>query len=416
MARTRIGLYPPSVMPGIPQLGTKPVGWTETTFGDSLRVVQRPAQIKDDDDYLLVVAKRSRGGIVSRGNLQGREIKTKSQFYINAGDFLISRRQIIHGACGIVPSELDGAIVSNEYDVLLPNDNLIIDYLNYFTHTVYFQQTCFHSSVGVDVEKMIFRLGQWFDNKIYLPPLEEQRKIAAILSTWDAAIGLVEQLIAALGRRKQALMQLLLTGAVRFAGFEGAWEETELKEVVTMLSGGTPSKENPDYWNGEIPWISAKSMHSIYVSDSEDKITLEGARNGSRLVPAETVLILVRGSMLFKRIPVCLTTREVAFNQDLKALISRGKISPTFLLYSLIAQENQILSQIEITGMGAGKISSDILSLMPISIPPQNEQNKISETLKLCDAELDTLREYSGTLREQKRGLMQQLLTGAVRV
>ena len=198
----RKSIYPPSVTPGIPRLGEKPEGWVETTFGEVLQVVQRRTEVADDTEYQLVNAKRSRGGIISRERLLGRQVLTKTQFLVRTDDFLISKRQIIHGACGIVPASLDGALVSNEYATLRVKDALLLDYLRYFTHTVYFQQTCLYASVGVDVEKMIFRLGDWLKYKVHLPPISEQRKIAAILGTWDEAIALTERRIAAGQQRK----------------------------------------------------------------------------------------------------------------------------------------------------------------------------------------------------------------------
>lgn len=162
----RKNLYPPSVTPGIPKLDQKPAGWIETTFSDVLRVVQRHVKMEDDTEYQLVIAKRSRGGIVPRSVLKGRDILTKTQFYIKSGDFLISRRQIIHRACGIVSLELDGAIVSNEYSTLRVKEGLLLEFLTYFCHTTFFQQTCFQASVGVDVEKMIFNLNDWLKYKV----------------------------------------------------------------------------------------------------------------------------------------------------------------------------------------------------------------------------------------------------------
>ena len=79
----RNALYPPSVKPGIPKLGNKPKGWIETTFGDVLQVVQRPAQIEDDVEYQLVTAKRGRGGIVPRQILTGKKILTKIQYFLS---------------------------------------------------------------------------------------------------------------------------------------------------------------------------------------------------------------------------------------------------------------------------------------------------------------------------------------------
>src|SRR5262249_31751020 len=146
-----------------------------------LQVQKRSVELQDDKVYQLVVAKRNRGGIEPREKLLGREIKTPTQFAVHQGDFVISRRQIIHGACGVVPPSLDGAIVSNEYAVCRVNGKLNIDFLKYLTHTLYFQQTCFHASVGVALEKMIFRLERWLTFPFVIPPISEQEAIAKLL-------------------------------------------------------------------------------------------------------------------------------------------------------------------------------------------------------------------------------------------
>ena len=151
---SRSSLYPPSVDPGFPSLAARPEGWQRTTFGNIVEVVERPVKLDPDRIYKLVTAKRSRGGIVLRSEMQGIDVLTKTQFETKAGDFLISRRQIIHGACGIVPKDLDGAVVSNEYSTLRTRPSLCMEYLRHYSHTPYFQRTCFHSSHGVDVESL----------------------------------------------------------------------------------------------------------------------------------------------------------------------------------------------------------------------------------------------------------------------
>jgi restriction endonuclease S subunit len=204
-----------SYLAGIPKLGPLPSEWREVVFQDVLEVVERPVSLQDDEAYQLVTAKRSRGGIVPRETLLGRQILTKSQFHVATGDFLISRRQIIHGACGIVPSSLDGAIVSNEYATLRVKDGLLLDYLRYLTHTDYFQMTCFHASVGVAIEKMVFRLEEWLKHKLHLPPVKEQRRIASCIGWLEHEILLLAKYRDALKKQKKALMQLLLTGKIR---------------------------------------------------------------------------------------------------------------------------------------------------------------------------------------------------------
>ena len=129
----RSSQFPPSVNPGIPKEQKPPKGWKLMKFDKILRVVERPAKLLDEIEYQLVTAKRNRGGIIHRENLIGKKILTKNQYYLRSGDFLISRRQIVHGACGIVPGWLDGAIASNEYATLLPNNDILLEYLSYYS-------------------------------------------------------------------------------------------------------------------------------------------------------------------------------------------------------------------------------------------------------------------------------------------
>jgi len=207
--------FPPSVQPGMPQLPATPKGWRKTTLAQHLREVVRPAKLVADQSYRLVTVRRSRGGVDERSVLLGSEIKTPTQFYVKSGDFLISKRQIVHGACGIVPPELDGAIVSNEYAVLNTTDDLDPRFLRYLSETAYFQQTCFHSSVGVHVEKMLFRLDKWLKWPINLPPLDEQQRIVRLLDTATEQEAAAHKQLGLLKEEKRALMQDLLTGKRR---------------------------------------------------------------------------------------------------------------------------------------------------------------------------------------------------------
>jgi type I restriction enzyme S subunit len=242
--------YPPSICPGIPRLGKCPCGWTRRTFGQILRVVERPAAIEDDTEYQLVNAKRNRGGIVARERLKGREIKTKDQYIVRAGDFLIANRQIIHGACGIVPLALDGALVSGEYTVLHAKDGLSLQWFTAFTHTPYFQLTCFHSSIGVDVEKMVFKLALWLKHTLHVPPIHEQRKIAEILSAWDEAITQNSSLITEAKRRKKSIAQKILSGKRRLPGASGKWKGMRIGAFANCLAGGTPRTSVREYGGG----------------------------------------------------------------------------------------------------------------------------------------------------------------------
>lgn len=213
--RVRSGNLPPSVQPGVPRLPATPVGWERKTFGHHLVETSRPVVLSPEVEYELVTVKRSRGGVTSRGRLRGADIKTSSQSLVRAGDFLISKRQIVHGACGLVPESLDGAVVSNEYVGFTSDGGLDLKFLCCLSETIYFQQACFHSSIGVHVEKMIFNTERWLKFPINLPPLEEQRRIVRKVDDASREIALRTAALEKLKLEKAGLMQELLIGKRR---------------------------------------------------------------------------------------------------------------------------------------------------------------------------------------------------------
>lgn len=219
------GGFPGSVQPGIPTLPPAPAGWRRIHLGDHLSEVRRPVALVDDQSYTLVTVKRSRGGVQAREVLRGMEVKTPSQFYVHAYDFLISKRQIVHGACGIVPEELHGAVVSNEYAVLNSDGEVDLRFLRYLSESRYFQQTCFHSSIGVHVEKMIFKTERWLSWPFNIPSLARQQRIVEILDAAGLEVASISRQLDALKREKAALMAQLLTGKRRVHSFVSAVEE-----------------------------------------------------------------------------------------------------------------------------------------------------------------------------------------------
>lgn len=161
---------------------------------------------------------------------------------------------------------------------------------------------------------------------------------------------------------------------------ESSWKTYKLGDLTKWSSGGTPKKSEASYWGGDIPWISASSMDGHLYSDSKLRITNKGLANGSRLAPKNSILLLVRGSILHQKIQVGLATKPVAFNQDVKCLVPDEEIlDPWYLLLWFKAKEQELLTLVESTGIGAGKFDTKLLSEYPIDIPPANELKKIRE-------------------------------------
>ncbi|MCG6138176.1 MAG: restriction endonuclease subunit S [Nostoc sp. LLA-1] len=202
---------------------------------------------------------------------------------------------------------------------------------------------------------------------------------------------------------------------LRFPEFKGDWQSKTLEELAEWSSGGTPSKEKLDYWNGDIPWISASSMYYDILFDSDQKITELGLENGSRLATKGSILILVRGSILYNRIPMGIAGRDLAFNQDVKCLKIHNKRELFFLFYWLKANENFLKSLVSGTGIGAGKLDTSQLKELILFKPFIEEQEKIASFLRAVDRRLSQLRRKQELLQTYKRGVMQKIFSQEIR-
>ena len=168
------------------------------------------------------------------------------------------------------------------------------------------------------------------------------------------------------------------------------WQQTTLGEVVSFKGGGTPSTEMAAYWNGDIPWVSPKDMKSSEVGDSIDKITPEAIENSAAsLIPKDAILIVVRSGILARTIPVAITTRPLAVNQDIKALCPNGDVDPRYLHYFMQMSEPDILKLVT-RGATVHRLSTDSLKTLKFAKPPLAEQQRIVAILDEAFAGLAT--------------------------
>lgn len=380
---------PPSIDPGIPTLpSTPPPGWTRINVRGLFEVIERPVKLEPEQAYELVVARRNRGGIESRGKLKGKAIKVPQQFLVQADDFLLSNRQISHGGCGIVPAELSGAIVSGEYTVLRPTSVLLLDYLRHLTHARYFQQICFHSSVGVHVEKLVFRPDVWMAWEIDLPGLDEQRMIAAVLQECDNAIAATDALVAAKREARKGLMQRLLAhvpNRVELTNF------ARLRKVAVNEAGDSIELENIEAGTGQL-------LGTTRIGESRRFRFEPGDTLFGRLRPYLDKRILAKVAGL------CSTEIWVL------AADTRKCLSPFLYLLTQTA-EFKAAASIQ-SGSKMPRAEWDVVSAAPLPLPSLDEQDRIVTILGGADREIELLADQAAARRRQKRGLMQKLLTG----
>lgn len=253
---------------------------------------------------------------------------------------------------------------------------------------------------------------------IAYPELYEQRAIAVALSDVDFLISGLDQLISKRRDIKQAAMQQLLTGQTRLPGFSGKWEDCRLDELGTWKGGMTPSMQNPSYWReGTVPWISSGDVKSVRLTTTGFSITALAVKSGTTtLLPANSIVIVTRSGILRKYLPVAMNMIPMAINQDIKALIPNEKVIPTYLLHVLIGSSEKILARCLKSGTTVESIEFPWLKAFTVPTPSLAEQTAIAAILTDMDSVLAALEDRRDKTRAIKEGMMQELLTGRIRL
>jgi type I restriction enzyme S subunit len=279
-------------------------------------------------------------------------------------------------------------------------------YLSYLLRTIDFQSHSGKSGVPGVNRNDLHRL------YVVIPPIPEQRAIAAALADVDGLITALDRLIAKKRAIKQATMQQLLTGKTRLPGFGGAWETKRLGEVLEkVVGGGTPSRSNPNFWGGDIPWVTVKDFVTFHPHRTQESITKEGlSKSASNLIPSGTLITSTRmalGKAVIYKV-------DVSINQDLKALFTRQNVSVQYLYYWF----EYHASTLEEMGSGStvkGLALNDLKSI-EFMLADFAEQRAIAAVLSDMDAEIAALEQRRDKTQAIKQGMMQQLLTGRVRL
>ena len=397
--------------------GIFPVDWNTQKMKQWVALAERPVTLEDDKKYRLVTVRRGFGGVDLRGEYLGKDILVKNYFKVRQGDFLISKRQIAHGACGVVPESLDGAVVSNEYNVFIPNQGTNIEMFNLMMRLPHYTRLFYLMSDGVHIEKLLFKTQDWMRRQLAMPPIEEQRKIAAILTTQDKVIELKEKRLAQKQRQKKYLMQQLLTGKKRLPGFSEEWKIKPLKKLTEKQR-----KKNNGFQYRLI--LSNSAQHGIVSQDQEfDKeIANEERIDGYYIVIPGAFVYNPRISVTAPCGPINVNeTGETGIMSPLYTVftISSPQISQDFLKYYF--QSSCWYKYVKgVANYGARhdriSISDGDFFDMPIPLPTKEEQSYIAKVLSASNREIELLQQDIEQEKQKKKALMQLLLKGIVRV
>lgn len=258
--------------------------------------------------------------------------------------------------------------------------------------------------------------------EILEPPLPEQQKIATILTSVDTVIEKTRAQIDKLKDLKTGMMQQLLTQGFGHTEFKDspvgripkAWAVAAIADIARLTSGGTPNRENSDYWNGDVLWVKTGEINYQTILDTEEKITVLGLKESSaKLVPAGAILMAMYGQGI-TRGKVAKLGVPAAMNQACLAMIPNNQVINDFLYYFLSREYFNLRSMVQ---EGAQKnLSASIVKEILLPVPPRKEQQKIVDVLQSIDTKIMTASQKLISVEQTKKALMQDLLTGKVRV
>jgi type I restriction enzyme, S subunit len=195
-------------------------------------------------------------------------------------------------------------------------------------------------------------------------------------------------------------------------GIPQDWDVVSIGEICNVTSGGTPSRNKPEYWDGNIPWVKTGEINYCEIKDTEEKITQEGLCNSSaKLVPRGTLLMAMYGQGV-TRGKVAMLGIDAALNQACLAILQSEKICNEFLYYCLTREYQNL------RGIGnettQKNLNASIVKEVKVPLPPLLEQKKIAEILSSVDEAIASTQAVIDQTRKVKQGILQQLLTRGI--
>lgn len=330
----------------------------------------------------------------------------KSQ--LKKGDILIAR----HGSNGhgVIYDKNDEANSLNFVIVHLIDNEYLNSYLVYCLDTNIVREQIEAATAG-STQKVINTkaIGELIVPK---PNILEQQRIASALTSIDNLISSLGKLIEKKKNIKQGAMQQLLTGKIRLKEFTEPWVYRKISEIATTSSGGTPSRSIPNYYYGDIKWFTTTELKDNYLYDSVEHITREALNNSSaKMFSANTILMAMYGATIGK----LGVLKEPSTTNQACCAIKCNDIVEIFLFYILLYNRKSIIEK----GCGAGQpnISQAIVNELSFLVPPcEKEQQAIANILSKMNNEITALEAKRAKYEAIKQGMMQQLLTGKIRL
>tara|TARA_R110000868_G_scaffold38928_9_gene135942 strand:- start:907 stop:2169 length:1263 start_codon:yes stop_codon:yes gene_type:complete len=403
------------------QLGEIPDDWKRVRLSDVMKVRQGLQIAISERLKTPTVTSKEYITIQSiKKTEQGREyVEAPTQRVIcEKEDVLMTRT----GNTGIVVTDVEGVFHNNFFLMDFKRNQIDKTFLVNYLRSTRVQHLILTKAGASTIPDL--NHNDFYSIEFPLASLPEQRKIALILSTWDKAISSTERLIDNSKQQKKALMQQLLTGKKRLLDdsgkpFEGEWVNIKLKDISTFITkGATPTTYGYEWQDSGIPFLRSECVGENGFKDSGLAYISEEAHEVMRRSKVFTgdILITITGNVgRVCQLPDSIS--EANLNQHIaKVTISSESVASTFVYHVLSNSAYRRNFERITTGQAYPQLSLEQIRNAVIDLPSKNEQRKIAAVLTNADKEIEFLEKQLADLKQEKKALMQQLLTGERRV
>jgi type I restriction enzyme S subunit len=362
------------------------------------------------------------------GHLKEKEwasitVEDAKSYFLREGDLIFARTGATVGKTYLYHKR-DGRCAFAGYLIKFSLNHDLVDpvFLFYYTHSKNYWRWL--RSIQTEGVQPNVNAEQYSYMPVLIPPIKEQKKIASILSKLDEQIQKTDQIIEQTQRLKKGLMQKLLTKGIGHKFFcqtsigemPVEWKVSTIGSECKVGSGGTPSRRKPEYFEGNIPWVKTTELNYNVITSTDEKISdLALSESSAKIYPEGTLLIAMIGLEAEGTRGKCaMLGIDAAVNQACAAIQRSANIDLHFLFYYYQTLRDKIMTFA--AGSKRQNLNLEIVKSIEIPLPSLVEQHEIVLMISTIDNLLQKRREQKDIIRNLKTGLMQNLLTGKIRV
>ncbi|TRX58501.1 restriction endonuclease subunit S [Corynebacterium hiratae] len=333
-------------------------GWPMVRLGEVLRAAGVPEKISSPETESFITVKMHGEGAVQRNIGAGKTPAAFTGYRVKEGQFIYSRIDARNGAFALIPSTLDGAVVSKDFPIFeIDESRCMPKYLHYFATSGILAAKAKALSFGATNRQRV-KEEAFLRFEIPLPPLAEQRRIATILDEARVQTNQSDEAGTLLNTMTSSWL------STRSQSVPGV----KLSELGTFRGGMTPSKKNPEFWGGDVYWFTTKDLKFGEVDESEERITDRALEETSAsLIGEPSIAFSLRGMSLAHRLPMSCIPGEATVNQDLKAFVPNQSMDRDVIFHLVKLKEMELLSKVSTSAHGTKKL--DLRHLKDLEIP-----------------------------------------------